>query len=198
MNIEKAGPASRIKQMEIRPKNTAAPLSCQRKTTSSQRRLLVAYCAIRPTAVKDFIQVCICTKRTFSARRRPFLSWPRVFPSALGCGGCRGAARIIRRMFGPWPGSVARALGVQDRGELALFAGLLPAEPEPSRPMKTPRLLFLFVLRSAAVYYCSVCYKYHAIPQKLLYAFDPATVQQPPCFKIIPFVTAMNGDSSCV
>ena len=41
------------------------------------------------------------------------------------------------RKFGAWPGSVARALGVQSRASWFCFTGSLAAEPEPSRTMET-------------------------------------------------------------
>ena len=48
-------------------------------------------------------------------------------------------ACTLRRKCGPWPGSVARALGVQSRDELALFAGSFSSQPEPIRSMETPK-----------------------------------------------------------
>ena len=48
-----------------------------------------------------------------------------------------GAACTLRRKLGPRPGSVTRAPGIQSCGELALFAGSLSAEPEPSRTTET-------------------------------------------------------------
>ena len=48
-------------------------------------------------------------------------------------------ARVYTRphKFGPHRGSLVRSPGVQNRGELALFAGSLSAEPEPSRTIET-------------------------------------------------------------
>ena len=64
----------------------------------------------------------------------------------------RRAACTLRRECGPPPGSVARALGIQSRGELALFAGSLSAQPDPSRSMETPKLVtFPFFHLSASV-----------------------------------------------
>ena len=43
------------------------------------------------------------------------------------------------RKFGPRPGSVARALGVQSRANWHLITGSLSVEPEPSRTTETPQ-----------------------------------------------------------
>ena len=50
----------------------------------------------------------------------------RVFPRALDCGARRGTRVYTGRNFGPPPGSEARALGVQSRGELVLSRGCFP------------------------------------------------------------------------
>ena len=42
-----------------------------------------------------------------------------------------------RRKFGPRPGSVASAVGVQSRASWQEITGSLSAEPEPSRTMET-------------------------------------------------------------
>ena len=88
----------------------------------------------------------------FFAYRQPFLSG-RGSSLALSAARHSGPAGLYTTRK-TWPGPVARALGVQSRGELALFAGSLSAEPEPTRPgspWKPPKCHF-FVLRSAAVY----------------------------------------------
>ena len=61
---------------------------------------------------------------------------------------------------------------VQSRGELALFAGSLSVEPEPSRSMETPNCHFVI---SPMLFQ-----KYHSSPQRL-----GAAVQQPR-FKLFP------------
>ena len=43
-----------------------------------------------------------------------------------------------RRKFGPRPGSVARALGVQSRANAQVITGWVSAEVEPCRTMETP------------------------------------------------------------
>lgn len=53
--IGKAGPASCVQaDGKMRPKNTVAPLSRQRKTTSRQRRLLVPHACDTPHSSQDF------------------------------------------------------------------------------------------------------------------------------------------------
>ena len=72
-----------------------------------------------------------------------FPSRQRVFSGTLGCcGERRGGACTLQRKLGPRLGSVARALGVQSRGELTLFAGPFRAEPEPSRALETHTKLY--------------------------------------------------------
>ena len=75
----------------------------------------------------------------FCTLERSFLFRPRVFSRALGGGARREPAFILQRKLGPQPGFVERALGVHSREELALFAGPLSAEPEPTRTMETHR-----------------------------------------------------------
>ena len=61
--------------------------------------------------------VCTCTKCIFFAHRQRFISRPRVFPRALGCGARRGPARTLGASLGPgrapwrvvWALKVARA-----------------------------------------------------------------------------------------
>ena len=61
-----------------------------------------------------------------------FSTWQRTsFPAAgpFSCSRLRGTQRArvyTRHKFGPRPGSVARALGVQSRGELVLSRGCFP------------------------------------------------------------------------
>ena len=62
----------------------------------------------------------LCTSATFSFPARGLFSCSRLR-------GTQGARLPATRKFGPRPGSVTCALGVQSRGELALFAGSLSA-----------------------------------------------------------------------
>ena len=54
-----------------------------------------------------------CYKCVLLAHRHFFLFRPRVFSRALGSVACREPAGTTRRKCGPWPTSVARALGLQ-------------------------------------------------------------------------------------
>ena len=97
----------------------------------------------------------------------------------------RGAVCTPWCKFGPRPGSVARALGVQSRGELAVFAGSFSADPEPIEPMETnPQTLFFFVLCCCVLLTVSVQQPYQ--PSNAV-CFDAATVQQQPRFNFPPF-----------
>ena len=106
----------------------------------------------------------------------------RVFSRALGCG-ARRAREYTRRKCGPRPGFVARALGVQSRGELALSVGSISAEPEPTKPPETFRRL-----RKRFALCCCVPVSATSTRLALKNAvyFDAATVQHQPRFKLFP------------
>ena len=64
---------------------------------------------------------------------------------ALGCGARRKLARTLRCKCGPWPRSVARALGVQSRDEnWQVTTRSVSHHPEPTRPMETPTKFWKF------------------------------------------------------
>ena len=60
-----------------------------------------------------------------------------LFSCSLGSGARREPARTPRRKCGPWPRSVARALGVQSREHWQLSTGRHSEHVEPPRPMQT-------------------------------------------------------------
>ena len=78
---------------------------------------------------------------------RTFLSRPRVYSCALGCGARKGVECTLRRKFGPRSCSVARALGVQSRTSWFFFTGLRSATPSRPGPGSFPISAF----RSAAI-----------------------------------------------
>ena len=84
-----------------------------------------------------------CTSATFSFPAAGLFSRSRLRST-------QGARVYTTRKFGPRPGSVARAVGVQSRRELALFRGInfrrARASQAPGNPPNA------FVLCSAAVY----------------------------------------------
>ena len=59
--------------------------------------------------------VLLCINVFFSAHRHFSLFGQQVFSRDLGSGARREPTRTPRRKCGPWPRSVARALGVQSR-----------------------------------------------------------------------------------
>ena len=83
------------------------------------------------------IALFLHTGNLFSSGRRSFF--------ALSAAG---------HMFGPRPGFVARALGVQSRAELALLAGSICGKPEGNRPRGNPRTVICYIFHSAAVCQC--------------------------------------------
>ena len=88
--------------------------------------------------------IFFCTLARFSllAAGRSSRSRPR---------GTQGARVYSRRKFGPPPGSVARALGVQSRASWQVISGSLSADPEPNRTVenhpKKMNIRFSHVLR---------------------------------------------------
>ena len=118
--------------------------------------------------------MCVRTKFIIFAHCHAFLFRPRIFSRALGCWAHRGSACTQRRKFGPRLGSVARALGIQSRGGLALVAGSLSAEPEPTRHMETPQMPLVFLFFCTLMLCTSICDKYYTSHQTW-YAFT-----QPP------------------
>ena len=66
------------------------------------------------------------------------------FVALSAAGHARGGTCTRRCKLEPRPDSVERALGVQGRGELALFAGCLSAHLEPSKSVETSYLVFSF------------------------------------------------------
>ena len=60
----------------------------------------------------------------------------RVFSRALGCGALGVPPGTLRRNFGPRPGSVGHALGVQSRASFLFFMGLRSAPPSHARSWK--------------------------------------------------------------
>ena len=97
----------------------------------------------------------------FLAHRQFYLFRPRVFSRALGSGARRQLAQTPRRKCGPWPRSVARALGINGRENWRVTTGGHSERLEPSRPMQTHvqvkkmsdglRMLFRIQLTSRAV-----------------------------------------------
>ena len=73
----------------------------------------------------------------FFAHRHFSLFRPGVFPRALGSGARKEPARTPRHKCGPWPRSVARALGVQSREKWQVTTGRHSEHVESSRPMQT-------------------------------------------------------------
>ena len=68
-----------------------------------------------------------------------FFSGHGSFLALSAAGHAEGpTCRLHASKFGPRPGSVALAAGVQSRAELALFAGPHLAEPEPKTRPLTP------------------------------------------------------------
>ena len=82
--------------------------------------------------------VCIRTKCTFFAHGHAFVLRPPDFPSRSRPRGTQAGRVCTRRKFGPRPGSVARALGVQSRANAQVITGWVSAEVEPCRTMETP------------------------------------------------------------
>ena len=76
-----------------------------------------------------------CTSATFSVPTTGLFSRSRLR-------GTQGARLYTRRKFGPRPGSVARALGVQSRTTWQLIAGSLSAQPEPRKAIENPLFSF--------------------------------------------------------
>ena len=62
---------------------------------------------------------------------------PRFFSLALGLRGTQEARVSTECKRGPWPGSLARDLGVQSRENWQTTTGLLSDHLEPTRPMQT-------------------------------------------------------------
>ena len=103
----------------------------------------------------------------FSADCGSFLALS-VADNAGGAGIC-----TLQHIFGPRPGSVARALGVQSRASWPFFTRSLSAEPEPSRSMETLKCRFFIfspLHRSAAV--CEVP-QHHLKAKRLSKARQP-------------------------
>ena len=111
---------------------------------------------------------------------------PRVFSGALGRGARRGPV-CTRCKCGSWPGSMARALGVQSCEIWQITTGSLSDQllMEPTGPMQTPKT------------YCSfftsllLFLKYHSSHQRLGSRGTTAALQA------FPVVTATNGASAC-
>ena len=109
---------------------------------TSQVPILGIFWDMQPGTV---VCMLLCTKCRLFAHPPPVLFRPRVFPHALGCGARRGPACTLGANFGPRPGSVARALGVQSRDFWQLVAGLLSDQRElTTRPLKTPKISSFF------------------------------------------------------
>ena len=116
----------------------------------------------------------LCTSAFF------FLFLPRVFSRALGCGAPRGLACTLRCKSGPWPRSMARALGVQSRENWQVVTGRhsehlesmrMQTQMVKKRPTQvthavllTPRTDCLATLRS--------CWSAGARARVLLYSFS--------------------------
>ena len=124
--------------------------------------------------ILDMLHIFICMECTFFAHSHALLFRSRVFSRALGCGARRGPACTLRSKIGPRPGSVASALGVQSRGELALFVGSLSAKPDLSKTMET-HTKYVNHGRFSHVLLCITARTSRA-----------ATLQQPPRFKLFP------------
>ena len=87
------------------------------------------------------VRICIYQVYDFfggGAEYKTFLLWPRVFSRALGCGARRGLACTPRCKCGSRAASVARALGVQNRGIWRVTTGSLCDESQPTRPVENP------------------------------------------------------------
>ena len=74
---------------------------------------------------------------------------------ALGCGARRKLARTLRCKCGPWPRSVARALGVQSRENWQITTGLNSDDVEPTRPIETRNNQIIFKEKEHHI--CRVC-----------------------------------------
>ena len=98
----------------------------------------------------------------FSSGRGSFL--------ALAAASTQGGRVYTCRIFGTRAGSVARALSVRSRGELALFAGLFSAQLKPSRSREIPHCHFFHIFTSATV---------SEVPQQASKATVSTTLQQP-------------------
>ena len=107
----------------VPPFQLATPLDFQNHIPKGN---LVLLRTLLCTNVCVFLDICTL----FSGARGYFLR-------ALGCGARRGPACTPRCKFGSRAGSVARALGIQSREIWQAITGLLSAELEPSKRMKT-------------------------------------------------------------
>ena len=120
--------------------------------------------------------ICIWTQRTFFCT---FARPARPFAGLFSCSRLRGTQggrvyTINRRKFGPRPGSVARALGVQSRANWQVITGSLSAEPEPRKTMETPHLHFLAIAHS-----CMMLPLYHICITTVSQTLKLSTLWQP-------------------
>ena len=129
-----------------------------------------------------------CTSETDSLPAAGLLSRSRLR-------GKQGARVYTRRTFGPWPGSVARGLGVQSRSIWQVKSrDRLPTHRAKQGHGK-PQNVINNVFRSAAVYQYLLQVPHQ--PSKGVF-FDAATVQQQPRSRRSPFATDMNSACACV
>ena len=136
---------------------------------------------LKSTTSRRDPRICICTKcqnalilhgDRFFSDRRPFLP--------LSAAGHAGGRVYTRCKFGPRPGSVARALGVQSRGIWQVPTGSHFASSSPAGQWKPHNQDFCSTAAAD-----SVSYLYHTVPQALKLYFVAATVQQQSHSKLI-------------
>ena len=96
--------------------------------------------------ILDMLHIFICMECTFFAHSHALLFRSRVFSRALGCGARRGPACTHGASFGPWPCSVARALGVQSHSSWQVITGMHSASPSLAGQWKLHNVLFYLLL----------------------------------------------------
>ena len=144
VHVQKKGPHKQkiAKYMVLLQHNTkkekCSPASNRRRRCSSGSSERPDRCQRSPPRKRQK-HISPCVKCTFIAHWRPFRFRLRVL-LALSAAGHAGGPRVqyTKRKCGPWPGSVARALGVQSRGSSQVITGSHSDEPEPRRTMENP------------------------------------------------------------
>ena len=119
------------------------------------------------------VQITMC-QTVFFLHIGIFLSSGRGSFLVLSVAGHAGGPRItLRCMCGPWPRSVARALGVQSRENWQVTTGRRSEHVEPSRRMQTHIVVVVFVFTLNRYFYRTTS----AVPPVSFLILHPREIQ---------------------